>query len=103
MAERASEVDVVAHPHPADNGSKGIAAMETTADFLTTKTFAGKLPWTLINSGIVIAVVVIVIDLLLSRCLKQLKLPIMIFAFLNTTLLTQCTKIAKRPFYLISS
>ena len=32
VASKVSEVALVAHPHPADNGSMAFAAMETTAD-----------------------------------------------------------------------
>jgi|JFJP01.1.fsa_nt_gi putative OPT family oligopeptide transporter len=68
-------------PRPDMDPSKVLSAPQAMLISSVTKgLFTDKLPWTLINSGIVIAVVVIVIDLLLSRCFKKLKLPIMTFA-----------------------
>ena len=39
VVSEVSEVALVAHPHPADNGSKATAAMKTAADFLMVELF----------------------------------------------------------------
>ena len=42
VASKVSEVALVAHPHPADNGSMAIAALETTVGFLMTENLAAQ-------------------------------------------------------------
>ncbi len=68
-------------PRPDMDPSKLLSAPQAMLISSITKgLFTDKLPWALINSGIIIAIIVIFLDLALSRCFKKLKLPIMIFA-----------------------
>ncbi|MFK7968191.1 MAG: OPT family oligopeptide transporter [Rickettsiaceae bacterium] len=68
-------------PRPDMNPSKVLSAPQATLISSVTKgLFTDKLPWELINSGIGIAIVVILIDLVLSKCFKKLRLPVMTFA-----------------------
>lgn len=68
-------------PRPDMDPAKVLSAPQAMLISSVTKgLFTGKLPWTLLNSGIVIAIIVIIIDLVISKCSEKLRLPIMTFA-----------------------
>ena len=68
-------------PRPDMDPTKALSAPQGMLISSVTKgLFTGKMPWSLITSGIVLAVVVIIIDLAISKCSDNLKLPIMTFA-----------------------
>lgn len=68
-------------PRPGMNLSKVLSAPQAMLISSVAKgLFSGKVPWSLLNSGIFIAIIVITIDIVLSRYSKRLRLPIMTFA-----------------------
>ncbi len=38
--------------------------------------FIGYLPWKMVNAGIIMAIIVIIIDLILSKSFEKLRLPV---------------------------
>lgn len=68
-------------PRPDMDPTKALSAPQGMLISSVTKgLFTEKMPWSLITSGIIIAVVVIIVDLAISKCSDNLKLPIMTFA-----------------------
>jgi len=68
-------------PRPDMDPTKALSAPQGMLISSVTKgLFTGQMPWHLITSGMSIAAIVVVIDLVISRCSSNLKLPIMTFA-----------------------
>ena len=68
-------------PRPDMDPTKTLSAPQATLISSVTKgLLIGQLPWPMVNFGIFIGVIIIIIDLILSKSFVSLRLPIMTFA-----------------------
>jgi putative OPT family oligopeptide transporter len=68
-------------PRPDMNPAKALSAPQAMLIASVTKgLLVGQLPWPMVNSGIIIGIIIIIIDLILSKSFANLRLPIMTFA-----------------------
>lgn len=68
-------------PRPDMDPTKTLSAPQATLISSVTKgLLIGQLPWPMVNFGIFIGVIIIIIDLILSKTFVSLRLPIMTFA-----------------------
>jgi putative OPT family oligopeptide transporter len=68
-------------PRPDMDPTNSLSAPQATLISSVTKgLLIGQLPWPMVNFGIFIGVIIIIIDLILSKSFVSLRLPIMTFA-----------------------
>ncbi len=68
-------------PRPDMNPATALSAPQATLIASVTKgLLVGQLPWPMVNFGVIIGIIIIIIDLILSKSFANLRLPIMTFA-----------------------